>query len=99
MVAVMRSSIWPRRIYFGNQKTREQFEQNATKRGTHDHWAREAEEHNTVVYDILQAHGVKSLIKSKSMLQEKCGMTPNLHNHGMEGTESNLGDRVQQISN
>ena len=46
----------------------EQFEENATKRGTHVHWARDAAEHNTVVYDILQAHGVKSLIKSKSML-------------------------------
>jgi L-lactate dehydrogenase complex protein LldF len=54
----------------------EQFEQNATKLGTHVYWARDAEEHNTVVYDILHAHGVKSLIKSKSMLQEECGMTP-----------------------
>jgi L-lactate dehydrogenase complex protein LldF len=54
----------------------EQFERNATKLGTHVHWARDAEEHNTVVYDILSAHGVKSVIKSKSMLQEECGMTP-----------------------
>src|SRR5260370_6744184 len=99
MVAVMRSSIWPRRIYFGNQKTREQFEQNATKRGTHVHWARDAEEHNTVVYDILQAHGVKSLIKSKSMLQEECGMTPYLQKRGIEVTESDLGERIQQLSN
>src|SRR5258708_28615889 len=98
MVAVMRSLIWTRRIYVGNQKTREQFEQNATKRGTHVHWARDAEEHNTVVYDILQAHGVKSLIKSKSMLQEECGMKPYLQKRGIVVTESDLGERIQQLS-
>jgi hypothetical protein len=43
----------------------EEFEANATKLGTHVHWARDAEEHNAVVYDILQARKVKSLIKSK----------------------------------
>src|SRR5260221_2555815 len=76
----------------------EQFEQNATRRGTHVHWARDAEEHNIVVHDILHAHGVKSLIKSKSMLQEECGMTPYLQKRGIEVTESDLGERIQQIS-
>src|SRR6516164_3120639 len=37
----------------------EQFEQNATRLGTQVHWARDAAEHNTTVYDILQSHGVK----------------------------------------
>ena len=49
----------------------EQFEKNATKLGTHVHWARDAEEHNSIVYGILAGHRVKSLIKSKSMLQEE----------------------------
>ncbi len=51
-----------------------------------------------MVYDILQAHGVKSLIKSKSMLQEECGMTPYLQKRGIEVTESDLGERIQQLS-
>jgi L-lactate dehydrogenase complex protein LldF len=76
----------------------EQFEQNATKLGTHVHWARDAEEHNGTVYNILQAHRVKSLIKSKSMLQEECGMTPYLQQRGIEVTESDLGERIQQLS-
>src|SRR5262249_12726010 len=76
----------------------ELFEANATRLGTHVHWARDAEEHNTVVYDILQAHQVKSLIKSKSMLQEECGMTPFLQKRGIEVTESDLGERIQQLS-
>jgi L-lactate dehydrogenase complex protein LldF len=76
----------------------EQFEQNATKLGAHVHWARDAGEHNHIVHDILQAHGAKSLIKSKSMLQEECGMTPYLQKRGIEVTESDLGERIQQLS-
>jgi L-lactate dehydrogenase complex protein LldF len=76
----------------------EQFEANATRLGTHVHWARDAEEHNAVVFDILNAHRVKSLIKSKSMLQEECGMTPYLQKRGIEVTESDLGERIQQLS-
>ena len=76
----------------------EEFEANATKLGTHVHWARDAEEHNAVVYDVLNAHRVKSLIKSKSMLQEECGMTPYLQKRGIEVTESDLGERIQQLS-
>src|SRR6202008_3196807 len=72
--------------------------QNATKLGTHVHWARDAEEHNSIVFAILQQHSVKSLIKSKSMLQEECGMTPYLQKLGIEVTESDLGERIQQLS-
>jgi L-lactate dehydrogenase complex protein LldF len=49
-----------------------QFEANARKRGAQVHWARDAAEHNEIVYAILQEHGVTELIKSKSMLQEEC---------------------------
>jgi L-lactate dehydrogenase complex protein LldF len=76
----------------------EQFEANATKRGTHVHWARDAQEHNAIVHDILSGHRVRSLIKSKSMLQEECAMTPYLQKRGIEVTESDLGERIQQLS-
>lgn len=76
----------------------EQFERNATKLGTKVHWARDAAEHNATVHEILQSHSVKSLIKSKSMLQEECGMTPYLERRGIEVTESDLGERIQQLS-
>jgi L-lactate dehydrogenase complex protein LldF len=76
----------------------EQFEQSATKLGTHVHWARDAAEHNAVVFDILNAHRVKSVIKAKSMLQEECGMTPYLEERGIEVTEADLGERIQQLA-
>jgi L-lactate dehydrogenase complex protein LldF len=74
----------------------EEFEANATKRGAYVHWALDAAEHNNIVYSILQNHGLKELIKSKSMLQEECAMTPFLENR-----ESRLSNRtwVNESSN
>src|SRR5260370_26840088 len=53
----------------------EEFEANASKRGSHVHWAMDAAEHNEIVNSILKDHGVKEMINSKSMLQEDCHMT------------------------
>src|SRR5258708_23121028 len=75
----------------------EEFEANATKRGAHVHWALDAADHNQIVYSILQDHGVKELIKSKSMLQEECQMAPFLQQRGIEVIESDLGERIQQL--
>src|SRR6202789_2717918 len=75
----------------------EEFESNATKRGALVHWAIDAAEHNAIVYSILEERGVKELIKSKSMLQEECGMTPFLQNRGITVIESDLGERIQQL--
>ncbi len=76
----------------------EQFEAAAIANGVHVHWARDAAEHNAVVLSILQRHKVKRLIKSKSMLQEECGMTEALQAEGIDVRESDLGERIQQLS-
>src|SRR6201982_3814778 len=75
----------------------EEFDANAPNRGAHVHWALDAAEHNQIVHSILKDHGVKELIKSKSMLQEECQMTPFLQNRGIQVTESDLGERIQQL--
>jgi L-lactate dehydrogenase complex protein LldF len=75
----------------------EKFEYYATKRGAHVHWARDAAEHNQIVHGILEDHCVEELIKSKSMLQEECGMTAFLQNRGIRVIESDLGERIQQL--
>jgi L-lactate dehydrogenase complex protein LldF len=75
----------------------EEFESNATKRGAHVHWALDASEHNQIVYSILHDRGVKELIKSKSMIQEECQMTPFLEKRGIKVVESDLGERIQQL--
>lgn len=73
------------------------FARNAEARGAIVHWAHDAEEHNNIMYDILKSKNVSEIIKSKSMLQEECGMVPFLEERGIVVTESDLGERIQQL--
>jgi L-lactate dehydrogenase complex protein LldF len=75
----------------------EEFERNAKANGVHVHWARDAEEHNRIVLDILNSHGAKTLIKSKSMLTEECGFREFMAANGISVTETDLGERIQQL--
>jgi L-lactate dehydrogenase complex protein LldF len=75
----------------------EEFEANATRRGVHVHWARDAHEHNEILYGILADHKVKSLVKSKSMLTEECDTRPFLQTRAIAVTETDLGERIQQL--
>lgn len=75
----------------------EEFEAQATSRGVQVHWARDAEEHNAIVLRIMREHQGKTLAKSKSMLTEECEMVPFLERHGMRITETDLGERIQQL--
>src|SRR5712672_43853 len=77
----------------------DQFEANARANGIHVHWARDAAEHNRIVHGILNDHGAKSLIKSKSMLTEECGFRHYMASVGIEVIETDLGERIQQLDN
>ncbi len=74
-----------------------QFEENATRHGIHVHWARNADEHNQIVLDILQRHQVHKVVKSKSMLTEECHLNPYLERHGIEVVDTDLGERIVQL--
>ncbi|XZE52218.1 lactate utilization protein B [Planctomycetaceae bacterium SH139] len=75
----------------------EQFEAAAQAAGAHVHWANDADEHNRIVLDILQQHGVKRVVKSKSMLTEECHLNPFLERNGMELIDTDLGERIVQL--
>ncbi len=75
----------------------ERFEQNAVKNGAHVHWAKDADEYNAIVCDILSSHGVRKVVKSKSMLTEECHLNENLEQHGVEVIETDLGERILQM--
>jgi L-lactate dehydrogenase complex protein LldF len=77
----------------------DEFETKARANGIHVHWARDAAEHNRTVHGILRDHGVKSLIKSKSMLTDECGFRPYMAAVGIEVVETDLGERIQQLDN
>ena len=76
----------------------EQFEANAKALGVQVHWAADAAEHNCIVLEILQGHGVRRLVKSKSMLTEECHLNPFLEQHGIEVVDSDLGERIVQLA-
>ena len=75
----------------------QEFEKNAIANGAIVHWAKDAEEHNQIVYDILKEHQAKNLVKSKSMLTEECEMNPFLFSKGIDVVESDLGERILQL--
>jgi L-lactate dehydrogenase complex protein LldF len=75
----------------------EEFERNATANGVIVHWAKDADEHNRIVYDILSKRNAKLLVKSKSMLTEECEMRPYLEERGITVVETDLGERIQQF--
>ena len=75
----------------------EQFEQAATRNGVHVHWAKDATEYNQIVLDILQQHGVRKVVKSKSMLTEECHLNRSLEQKGIDVVETDLGERILQM--
>jgi L-lactate dehydrogenase complex protein LldF len=75
----------------------EQFEAAARANGVTVHWAENAAEHNRIVHSILDSHGARTLIKSKSMLTDECGFRAYMKGVGIEVTETDLGERIQQL--
>ena len=75
----------------------EQFSAHAEANGIQVHWAADAEEHNRIVHGILQRHGARRLVKSKSMLTEECHLNPYLEARGVEVVDTDLGERIVQF--
>jgi len=75
----------------------ERFEQNARRHGAQVHFARDAAEHNRIVYELLQQRGVTRVVKSKSMLTEECGLNPFLEQRGLEVVDTDLGELIVQL--
>ena len=76
----------------------EQFVAAAEARNIKVHFAKDATEHNHTMLQILQSKGATKIVKSKSMLQEECEMAPYLEANGIEIIETDLGERIQQLS-
>ncbi|PLY10810.1 MAG: 4Fe-4S ferredoxin [Arcobacter sp.] len=77
----------------------EEFEKNDIKKGIKVHWAKDAQEHNKIVHEILSSHKVTKLVKSKSMLTEECHLNPYLEDRGIEVIDTDLGERIVQLRN
>ena len=74
-----------------------EFERKATENGIQVHWAADADEHNRIIHDLLIKHEAKSIVKSKSMLTEECGLNEYLHKNDFEVTDTDLGEYIVQL--
>ncbi len=75
----------------------DQFERNAVAHGIQVHWARDGAEHNATIGRIMRDQGADSLIKSKSMLTDECGLREYADTAGFAIVETDLGERIQQL--
>ncbi|MCW3109428.1 MAG: 4Fe-4S ferredoxin [Segetibacter sp.] len=76
----------------------EEFEDNLIANGVIVHWAVDAQEHNEIVYSILQKHQANKMMKSKSMLTEECHLNEFLNEKGVEVIDTDLGERIVQLA-
>ena len=75
----------------------EQFEENCTRAGGHVHWARDADEANRIVVDIIRSHGESEVIKVKTMTSDETRLNVALEAAGIAPYETDLADLIIQL--
>jgi L-lactate dehydrogenase complex protein LldF len=75
----------------------EQFEARCTRAGGHVHWARDADEANRVIIDIIRAHGQSEIIKVKTMTSDETRLNVALEAAGISPYETDLADLIIQL--
>src|SRR5476651_411719 len=74
-----------------------EFENNFQKRGGKVIWANDAEEANSAILNILKKAGVKTVVKSKSMVTEEIHLNEFLEKNHIESLETDLGEYIVQL--
>jgi L-lactate dehydrogenase complex protein LldF len=74
----------------------EEWERKAVAAGTIVHWAEKPEDVNALVLEIARRHGVRKVIKSKSMLGEETQLNQALQRGGIDVRETDLGEYIIQ---
>jgi L-lactate dehydrogenase complex protein LldF len=74
------------------------FEQAAQAAGATVHWAETADEASRIVAEIARGHGVRKIVKSKSMVTEECALNEHLEREGFEVVETDLGEYILQLA-
>ena len=81
-----------------NEELLARFEVNARAHGSVVLRARDGAEANAAILDICRRHGVRRLVKSKSMVSEETGLNDFLAERGVEARETDLGEWIVQIA-
>ncbi|HEY1568682.1 MAG TPA: LutB/LldF family L-lactate oxidation iron-sulfur protein [Solirubrobacteraceae bacterium] len=75
-----------------------QLEESVQRAGGMVHWARDAEECNRIVGDIVQAHGADEVVKAKSLTTEETELNEALERRGIRPWETDLAQLIIQLS-
>jgi iron-sulfur cluster protein len=74
------------------------FEEEARRHGSTVLRAKDGDEANRFIADILEAHGARSLVKSKSMVSEETRLNAFLSRRGISPRETDLGEWIVQLA-
>ncbi|WP_291278289.1 LutB/LldF family L-lactate oxidation iron-sulfur protein [Galactobacter sp.] len=75
----------------------EQFEANFTARGGVIHWARDADEANRIVTDLVKEQNATEVVKIKSMATQEIGLNEHLETQGIAAYETDLAELIVQL--
>jgi len=75
----------------------EQLETAVTNAGGVVHWAKDAEEANQIVTQLVQATGEREVIKVKSMVTQEIGLNEALQQAGITAYETDLAELIVQL--
>lgn len=81
----------------------EEFEANFTAAGGIIHWARDADEANAIVTELVEANapvletGRREVIKVKSMATQEIGLNEHLETQGIDAFETDLAELIVQL--
>jgi L-lactate dehydrogenase complex protein LldF len=74
-----------------------QFEEACTRAGGKVHWARDADEANSIIIDLVRSHRQDEVIKVKTMTSDETRLNKALHEAGITPYETDLADLIVQL--
>ena len=75
----------------------EQFEQSCQRAGGQVHWARDADEANQIIVDLIKRQNETEVIKVKTMTSDEIGLNEALAAAGIKPYETDLADLIIQL--
>jgi L-lactate dehydrogenase complex protein LldF len=77
----------------------ERLEAEFTARGGTVHWARDANEANQIVTDLVRSTGSTEVVKVKSIVTDEIGLNEALAGAGIDAVETDLAELIVQLGN
>ncbi|HEY8300593.1 MAG TPA: LutB/LldF family L-lactate oxidation iron-sulfur protein [Jatrophihabitans sp.] len=74
-----------------------QLERQVTARGATVHWARDGDEANRIVTDLVRATGAREVVKVKSMATQEIALNEALAAAGIQAVETDLAELIVQL--